>query len=165
MRALISVYDKTGIVEFANTLIEMGWEIISSGGTASALSAAGIAVLEVEDVTDSPEMLNGRVKTLHPRIHGGILADRTKPAHMEALITAGITPIDLVVCNLYPFRSDPSIELIDVGGPTMVRAAAKNHGSVGILVEPSDYEPVIAELAETEISKPPEVWASASICN
>ncbi|MDG1489459.1 MAG: bifunctional phosphoribosylaminoimidazolecarboxamide formyltransferase/IMP cyclohydrolase PurH, partial [Actinomycetota bacterium] len=142
MRALISVYDKTGIVEFANTLIEMGWEIISSGGTASALSAAGIAVLEVEDVTDSPEMLNGRVKTLHPRIHGGILADRTKPAHMEALITAGITPIDLVVCNLYPFRSDPSIELIDVGGPTMVRAAAKNHGSVGILVEPSDYEPV-----------------------
>ena len=127
----------------------MGWEIISSGGTASALSAAGIAVLEVEDVTDSPEMLNGRVKTLHPRIHGGILADRTKPAHMEALITAGITPIDLVVCNLYPFRSDPSIELIDVGGPTMVRAAAKNHGSVGILVEPSDYEPVITELAET----------------
>ena len=102
MRALISVYDKTGIVEFANTLIEMGWEIISSGGTASALSAAGIAVLEVEDVTDSPEMLNGRVKTLHPRIHGGILADRAKPAHMEALITAGITPIDLVVCNLYP---------------------------------------------------------------
>ena len=127
----------------------MGWEIISSGGTASALSAAGIAVLEVEDVTDSPEMLNGRVKTLHPRIHGGILADRAKPAHMEALITAGITPIDLVVCNLYPFRSDPSIELIDVGGPTMVRAAAKNHGSVGILVEPSDYEPVIAELTET----------------
>jgi phosphoribosylaminoimidazolecarboxamide formyltransferase/IMP cyclohydrolase len=149
LRALISVYDKTGIVEFANTLIEMGWEIISSGGTASALSAAGIAVLEVEDVTDSPEMLDGRVKTLHPRIHGGILADRTKPAHMKALTTADITPIDLVVCNLYPFRSDPSIELIDVGGPTMVRAAAKNHGSVGILVEPSDYEPVIAELAET----------------
>mgnify|MGYP006104856529 FL=1 len=127
----------------------MGWEIISSGGTASALSAAGIAVLEVEEVTDSPEMLDGRVKTLHPRIHGGILADRTKPAHMEALVSAGITPIDLVVCNLYPFRSDPSIELIDVGGPTMVRAAAKNHGSVGILVEPSDYEPVITELAET----------------
>ena len=127
----------------------MGWEIISSGGTASALSAAGIAVLEVEEVTDSPEMLDGRVKTLHPRIHGGILADRTKPAHMEALVSAGITPIDLVVCNLYPFRSDPSIELIDVGGPTMVRAAAKNHGSVGILVEPSDYEPVITELLQT----------------
>ena len=127
----------------------MGWEIISSGGTASALSAAGIAVLEVEEVTDSPEMLDGRVKTLHPRIHGGILADRTKPAHMEALVSAGITPIDLVVCNLYPFRSDPSIELIDVGGPTMVRAAAKNHGSVGILVEPSDYEPVITELLKT----------------
>ena len=147
MRALISVYDKTGIVEFANTLIEMGWEIISSGGTASALSAAGIAVLEVEEVTDSPEMLDGRVKTLHPRIHGGILADRTKPAHVEALGSAGITPIDLVVCNLSPFRSDPSIELIDVGGPTMVSAAATHHGSVRILVEHPEYEPDITELA------------------
>jgi phosphoribosylaminoimidazolecarboxamide formyltransferase/IMP cyclohydrolase len=136
-------------VDFANSLTEMGWEIISSGGTASTLKAAGIAVLEVEEVTGSPEMLDGRVKTLHPRIHGGILADRTKPAHMESLTAANITAIDLVVCNLYPFRSDPSIELIDVGGPTMVRAAAKNHGSVGIVVEPADYEPVLTELAQS----------------
>ncbi len=146
MRALISVYDKTGIVDFAAALHDLGWEIVSSGGTASRLDEAGVPVLAVEDVTGSPEMLDGRVKTLHPRIHGGILADRSKPEHLESLEEYGIGTIDLVVCNLYPFRSDPSVELIDIGGPTMVRAAAKNHDGVGIVVDPADYEVVIDEL-------------------
>ena len=152
MRALISVWDKTGVVEFAARLSELGWEIVSSGGTAAALADAGVPVLAVEDVTGSPELLDGRVKTLHPRIHGGILADRSKPAHLASLDEHGIAAIDLVVCNLYPFRSDPGPELIDIGGPAMVRAAAKNHGDdaggVGVLVDPADYEPVLAELAE-----------------
>ena len=108
---------------------------------------AGVDVAAVEDITHSPEMLDGRVKTLHPAIHGGILADRSKPAHLASLEEQGITPIDLVICNLYPFRSDPSVELIDIGGPTMVRAAAKNHESVGIVVDPSDYPTVIDELS------------------
>ena len=129
MRALISVYDKTGVVDVAAALSELGWDIVSSGGTAATLRDAGIAVIPVEDVTASPEMLDGRVKTLHPHIHGGILADRSKPAHLASLEEYGITAIDLVICNLYPFRSDPSVELIDIGGPTMVRAAAKNHAA------------------------------------
>ncbi len=146
MRALISVYDKTGIVDMAQALSQMGWDIVSSGGTAATLREEGIDVTAVEEVTGSPEMLDGRVKTLHPRIHGGILADRKKPAHLDALQQQGITPIDLVICNLYPFRSDPSVELIDIGGPTMVRAAAKNHDSVGIIVDPNDYSAVLSEL-------------------
>ncbi len=146
MRVLISVYDKTDIVPFATGLSELGWEIVSSGGTAGQLRDAGLAVLAVEEVTGSPEMLDGRVKTLHPRIHGGILADRSKPEHLASLDEQGITPIDLVVCNLYPFRSDPGVELIDIGGPTMVRAAAKNHDGVGIVVDPGDYDAVLAEL-------------------
>jgi len=146
MRALLSVYDKTGIVELATGLTELGWELISSGGTWRTLTDAGLSVLSVEEVTGSPEMLDGRVKTLHPRIHGGILADRSKPGHLGALAEHGIATIDLVVCNLYPFRSDPSVELIDIGGPTMVRAAAKNHDSVGIVVEPGDYSEVLREL-------------------
>ncbi|WP_420625485.1 bifunctional phosphoribosylaminoimidazolecarboxamide formyltransferase/IMP cyclohydrolase [Candidatus Poriferisodalis sp.] len=152
MRALISVWDKTGVVDFATGLSGLGWEIVSSGGTAGALADAGVPVLAVENVTGSPEMLDGRVKTLHPRIHGGILADRSKPAHLASLDEHGIAAIDLVVCNLYPFRSDPGPELIDIGGPAMVRAAAKNHGDdaggVGVVVDPADYEPVLAELAE-----------------
>ncbi len=152
MRALISVWDKTGVVEFATRLSDLGWEIVSSGGTAAALAEAGVPVLAVEDVTGSPEMLDGRVKTLHPRIHGGILADRSKPAHLASLDEHGIAAIDLVVCNLYPFRSDPGPELIDIGGPAMVRAAAKNHGDVaggvGVVVDPADYEAVLAELDE-----------------
>ena len=148
MRALISVYDKTGIIETAKALAELGWDIVSSGGTATALNEAGVDVTPVEEVTQSPEMLDGRVKTLHPNIHGGILADRSKPAHLEALNEYEIEPIDLVICNLYPFRSDPSVELIDIGGPTMVRAAAKNHDSVGIVVDPNDYATVIAELSD-----------------
>ncbi len=147
MRALISVYDKTGIVEVAAALNELGWDIVSSGGTATTLRDAGIEVTAVEDVTQSPEMLDGRVKTLHPHIHGGILADRNKPTHLASLDEYGIAAIDLVICNLYPFRSDPGVELIDIGGPTMVRAAAKNHDSVGVIVDPEDYTAVITELS------------------
>ena len=146
MRALLSVYDKTGLVELAQGLADLGVELVASGGTATALTAAGIAHLDVSDVTGFPEMLDGRVKTLHPMIHGGILADRSKPAHDAALAEHGITPIDLVVCNLYPFSSNPSIELIDVGGPTMVRAAAKNQHAVGIVTSPAQYETVLGEL-------------------
>ena len=116
--------------------LDLGWELVSSGGTSAALAEAGIDHLEVADLTGAPEMLGGRVKTLHPTIHGGILADRSQPAHLDDLDRQGIGLIDLVVCNLYPFTSDPSIELIDVGGPTMVRAAAKNHDHVGIVVAP-----------------------------
>ena len=125
-RALLSVYDKTGIVDFARNLIDLGWEIISSGGTASHLIESGIDVIQVSDVTEAQEMLDGRVKTLHPNIHGGILADRSKKEHFEELKNRGIKPIDLVVVNLYPFVKEPGVELIDIGGPTMVRAAAKN---------------------------------------
>ena len=146
MRALLSVYDKTGIVDLARGLSGLGWELISSGGTSAALAEAGIDHVEVADLTGAPEMLGGRVKTLHPVIHGGILADRSKPEHLEDIERQGIGLIDLVVCNLYPFSSDPSVELIDVGGPTMVRAAAKNHDHVGIVVEPAEYGPVLDEL-------------------
>jgi phosphoribosylaminoimidazolecarboxamide formyltransferase/IMP cyclohydrolase len=146
MKALLSVYDKSGIEELARGLSSLGWELISSGGTSAALTAAGIGHVEVADLTGAPEMLGGRVKTLHPVIHGGILADRSKPDHLDALEKLGIGLIDLVVCNLYPFSSDPSIELIDVGGPTMVRAAAKNHDHVAVVVDPADYPAVLEEL-------------------
>src|SRR5579863_4912040 len=139
MRALLSVWDKTGLIELATGLAALDVELVASGGTAAALFDAGIAHLEVADVTGFPEMLDGRVKTLHPRIHAGILADRSKPDHLAALVAHDITAIDLVVCNLYPFSSDPSIELIDIGGPSMVRAAAKNHEHVGVLTSPSQY--------------------------
>jgi len=146
MRALLSVYDKTGLVELAQGLSGLGWELVASGGTSRALAEARIAHREVAELTGAPEMLGGRVKTLHPAIHGGILADRSKPEHLADLDAHGIAPIDLVVCNLYPFSSDPSIELIDVGGPTMVRAAAKNHAHVGVVVDPGDYESILDEL-------------------
>jgi phosphoribosylaminoimidazolecarboxamide formyltransferase / IMP cyclohydrolase len=146
MRALLSVYDKRGLVELARGLTGLHFELVASGGTARALDEAGVAHVEVAELTGSPEMLSGRVKTLHPRLHGGILADLDDPAHVQDLATQGIAPIDLVVCNLYPFRSDPSIELIDIGGPTMVRAAAKNHAHVGVLVDPDDYPAVLEEL-------------------
>jgi phosphoribosylaminoimidazolecarboxamide formyltransferase/IMP cyclohydrolase len=145
-RALLSVYDKTGLEAFAQGLTSLGFELVSSGGTSKALAQAGIDHLAVESVTGAPEMMDGRVKTLHPKIHGGILADRSKPSHMEDLAANGIEAIDLVVCNLYPFRAQPSIEMIDVGGPTMVRAAAKNHAHVAIVVDPADYGPVLDEL-------------------
>src|SRR5579875_3520532 len=126
MRALLSVSDKTGLVELAAGLRELGVELVASGNTAATLTAAGIPHRPVAEVTGAPEILGGRVKTLHPAVHGGILADRSVPEHLAQLDHLGIEPIDLVVCNLYPFSSDPSVELIDVGGPAMVRAAAKD---------------------------------------
>jgi phosphoribosylaminoimidazolecarboxamide formyltransferase/IMP cyclohydrolase len=150
MRALLSVYDKTGLIDLAGGLVDLGWELIASGKTAAALTDAGIAVVEVADVTGAPEMLGGRVKTLHPKVHGGILADRSNPSHLADLEAQHIKAIDLVVCNLYPFSSDPSIELIDIGGPTMVRAAAKNHAHVGVVVDPADYPGVLEELRAAE---------------
>jgi phosphoribosylaminoimidazolecarboxamide formyltransferase/IMP cyclohydrolase len=149
VRALLSVWDKTGLVEFARGLESLGVELIASGGTSRALDDADVAHVDVTAVTGFPEMLEGRVKTLHPAIHAGILADRDKAEHLAALAEQGIGAIDLVVCNLYPFSSDPSIELIDVGGPTMVRAAAKNHQHVGVLTSPAQYEGVLAELRES----------------
>ncbi len=146
MRALLSVYDKEGLTDLARGLSELGWELLASGNTAAALAEAGVPHRAVSDVTGAPEILGGRVKTLHPAIHGGILADRSVPGHLADLERQGIEPIDLVVCNLYPFSSDPSVELIDVGGPTMVRAAAKNFAHVGVVVSPADYLPVLDEL-------------------
>jgi phosphoribosylaminoimidazolecarboxamide formyltransferase/IMP cyclohydrolase len=162
-RALISVYDKEGIVEFAKSVSELGIEIISSGGTANLLQKSGIQVMQVSDFTGFPEMMNGRVKTLHPKIHGGILADRDKKEHMEAAEKHGISLIDLVVVNLYPFEQtilqakdqvDKAIENIDIGGPTLVRAAAKNYKSVAVVVNPNRYEEIGKQLRETsEISE------------
>ena len=142
-RALLSVHDKTGIVGFASTLHALGWDIVSSGGTADALSGAGIPVVDVADLTGFPPMFDHRVVTLHPKVHGGILADRGNPAHVEEMERLGITGIDLVVVNLYPFSSNPGVELIDVGGPAMVRAAAKNFGHVGVVVDTADYADVL----------------------
>jgi phosphoribosylaminoimidazolecarboxamide formyltransferase/IMP cyclohydrolase len=154
-RALISVYDKSGIVEFARDLVARGWEIVSTGGTAKLLADAGLSVIPIEQVTGFPEMMDGRVKTLHPAVHGGLLARRDVPAHMAALKQHGIAPIDLVVVNLYPFREtiakpgvtlEQAIEQIDIGGPSMLRSAAKNHASVFVIVDPADYARVIAAL-------------------
>jgi phosphoribosylaminoimidazolecarboxamide formyltransferase/IMP cyclohydrolase len=146
MRALLSVYDKTGVVSLAGALHELGWQLLSSRSTAQALAEAGLPVTDVADVTGVPPILGHRVVTLHPRIHGGLLADRDDPAHREDMAEYGIEPIDLVVSNLYPFASDPSIELIDIGGPALVRAAAKNHRYVGVVTDPSQYDGVVAEL-------------------
>ncbi len=153
-RVLLAVYDKSGVVELARALVERGVALVSSGGTASALREAGVPVTSVEEVTGSPEMLDGRVKTLHPRIHAGILADRRRPEHEAQLAEHGIEPFDLVVVNLYPFRETVAsgagpqdvIEKIDVGGPTMVRAAAKNFASVGVVVSPERYADVLGEI-------------------
>lgn len=145
-RALLSPWDKTGLDALARGLVSLGWELVASGNTSKFLTEAGIDHLKVEDVTGSPEMLGGRVKTLHPRIHGGILADRSKPEHLADLDANGIAAIDLVVGGLYPFRSEPSVEMIDIGGPTMVRAAAKNHEHVAIVIDPADYGPLLDEL-------------------
>ena len=144
--ALLSVFDKSGIAEFAASLHGSGWSIISSGGTARAIADADVPVTDVAELTGLPAILGHRVVTLHPGIHGGILADPTDAEHVADMEHHGIEPIDLVVVNLYPFSSDPGIELIDIGGPAMVRAAAKNHAHVGIIVDPADYEPVLAEL-------------------
>ena len=154
-QALLSVSDKTGIREFASALHQMGVKILSTGGTAKLLSESGIPVTEVGDYTGFPEMLDGRVKTLHPRVHGGILGRRDIPEHVETMKKADIPPIDLVVVNLYPFSQtvarencslEDAIENIDIGGPTMVRAAAKNYHHVAIVTDPADYGRVLAEM-------------------
>ena len=142
-RALLSVFDKTGVVELAKGLHELGWDLLSSGGTAKAIAEAGMPVTDVADVTGYPAILGHRVVTLHPKVHGGILADVADPEHRADLEKHGIEPVALVVVNLYPFNSKPSIELIDVGGPAMVRAAAKNHAHVGVVVDPADYRRVV----------------------
>ncbi|MEO5724393.1 MAG: bifunctional phosphoribosylaminoimidazolecarboxamide formyltransferase/IMP cyclohydrolase [Ilumatobacteraceae bacterium] len=147
--ALLSVFDKSGIVEFAAGLHSLGWRIVSSGGTAKVIGDAGIEVTDVVELTGLPAILDHRVVTLHPKIHGGLLADPTNPAHQAEMQEHGIEAIDLVVVNLYPFESNPSIEMIDIGGPAMVRAAAKNHAHVGVVVDPADYAAVLDELRTT----------------
>ncbi len=144
--ALLSVYDKAGIVELAAGLHELGWRLLSSGGTAAAVRGAGLPVTDVADLTGFPPILGHRVVTLHPALHAGLLADLDQPAHRAELDALGIDPIGLLVVNLYPFESTPGIELIDVGGPAMIRAAAKNHAHVGVVVDPSQYAPVLGEL-------------------
>ncbi|WP_297454875.1 bifunctional phosphoribosylaminoimidazolecarboxamide formyltransferase/IMP cyclohydrolase [Persephonella sp.] len=155
-RALISVSDKRGVVDFAKALVELGYEIISSSGTARVLKENSIPVIEVSEITGFPEIMGGRVKTLHPKIHGGLLAVRDNPEYMKQLEEQGIEPIDIVAINLYPFEEtvkkgadlDEIIENIDIGGPAMVRASAKNHKFVTIIVDPDDYDFVINELRE-----------------
>lgn len=157
MRALISVSDKTGILELAKGLDKLGVEIISTGGTAKKIEDAGIKVIKVSDITGFPECLDGRVKTLHPKVHAGILAMRSNDEHMKQIEELGVTPIDFVFINLYPFRetiSNPdvlledAIENIDIGGPTMLRSAAKNYQDVAVVVDPADYGKVLSELEE-----------------
>ncbi|MEY4173799.1 MAG: phosphoribosylaminoimidazolecarboxamide formyltransferase/IMP cyclohydrolase [Actinomycetota bacterium] len=144
--ALLSVFDKSGIVELARGLHDAGWRLVSSGGTAAVVAAAGVPVTDVADLTGVPAILDHRVVTLHPKVHGGLLADPTDPSHLADMEEHGIEAIDLVVVNLYPFESRPSIELIDIGGPAMVRAAAKNHAHVAVVVNPVDYDQVLAEV-------------------
>ena len=158
-QALLSVSDKRGAVDFARGPAQLGIKLLSTGGTAKLLRDAGLDVTDVSDYTGFPEMLDGRVKTLHPKVHGGILGRRDLPEHLAVMAEHGIPAIDLVVVNLYPFREtvakpgctlDDAIENIDIGGPTMVRAAAKNHGNeqggVGVVTDPEDYAPVLEEL-------------------
>ena len=155
MRALLSVSDKRGLVEFARELVGLGWEIVSTGGTAEALRREQVPVTGIEDVTGFPEMMDGRVKTLHPKVHGGLLGRRDHPGDVAAMQQHGITPIDLVAVNLYPFRETvakpqttfaQAIEQIDIGGPSMLRSAAKNHASVIVIVDPEDYPAIITRL-------------------
>jgi phosphoribosylaminoimidazolecarboxamide formyltransferase/IMP cyclohydrolase len=155
VKAILSVYDKTGLLDFARGLLELGFEIYSTGGTRGTLVEAGIEALSVSDLTGFPEIMEGRLKTLHPGVHGGILANREVPAQMEQLAEHGLQPIDLVAVNLYPFAATiarPGVELgeamenIDIGGPTMIRAAAKNHASVLVVVSPDDYAGVLEAL-------------------
>ena len=157
-RALLSVSNKTGLLDLARGLAALGVELIASGGTAGALREAGLAVREVASLTGCPEMLGGRVKTLHPRLHGGILARRDREDDRADLAAQGIDAIDLVVVNLYPFEEtvarpevgrEEAIEKIDIGGPSLLRSAAKNHAFVGVVVDPADYAGLLAELRES----------------
>lgn len=156
-RALVSVSDKTGIVSFVEGLIAQGVEIISTGGTKATLDQAGLSTLSIDEVTGFPEMMDGRVKTLHPNIHGGLLGRRDMPSHMEAMEQHDIRPIDFVCVNLYPFKEtilkenvteEEAIENIDIGGPSMLRSAAKNHQAVTVVVDPADYPLILSELKE-----------------
>ena len=155
-RALISVYDKTGLIELARALAGHGVEIVSTGGTRAALAQAGLKVRDVAELTGFPEMMDGRVKTLHPNVHGGLLGIRRDSRHAAAMAAHGIAPIDLLVVNLYPFEEtvakgadfDACVENIDIGGPAMIRAAAKNHNDVTVVVEPQDYGLLLAEMAQ-----------------
>ena len=160
MRALLSVSDKSGLIPLASALAAQGWELVSTGGTAKALTEAGLSVIGISDVTGFPEMMDGRVKTLHPKVHAGILARRHLAADLEAIGAHGITPIDLVVVNLYPFAQaaakpdlpfDALVDEIDIGGPSLLRAAAKNFRDVLVVVDPSDY-PKIIKAAETRVA-------------
>lgn len=172
-RALLSVSDKTGIIEFAKELSSLGWEIISTGGTHKALEDAGLKVTGISDVTGFPECLDGRVKTLHPAIHAGVLAMRSNPEHMKQLEELKIDTIDMVVVNLYPFKQTilkdgvtraEAIENIDIGGPTMIRAAAKNYQDVAVIVDPEDYGKIISELKENgEVSLDTKFYLSAKV--
>src|SRR5213079_414853 len=161
VRALLSVSDKRGIVELARELVALGWEIVSTCCTAEDLRKAGVPVTPIEQVTGFPEMMDGRVKTLHPKVHGGLLARRAHPGDRAALAEHGITPIDLVAVNLYPFREtvarpgvtlEQAIEQIDIGGPSMLRSAAKNHQDVIVVVDPDDYPVVLAGLKAKDVS-------------
>jgi phosphoribosylaminoimidazolecarboxamide formyltransferase/IMP cyclohydrolase len=155
-RALVSVYDKTGLIELAKGLRDLGVEVVSSGNTSAALEASGIPVTRVEAVTGSPEMLDGRVKTLHPKIHGGLLADLGNESHRRDLDLHGILPFELVVSNLYPFEQRPDIETIDIGGPAMTRAAAKNHAWITVVTSPDQYGPLLTELHANDGTVGPE---------
>src|ERR1700730_7360388 len=154
-RALLSVSDKSGLIEFARALVSHGVDLVSTGGTAKAIAAAGLKVRDVSELTGFPEMMDGRVKTLHPKVHGGLLAIRDNAEHTQAMKSHGIAPIDLLVVNLYPFEAtvdkgagfEECIENIDIGGPAMIRAAAKNHDDVAVVVEAADYQAVLDELA------------------
>ncbi|MBQ1912123.1 MAG: bifunctional phosphoribosylaminoimidazolecarboxamide formyltransferase/IMP cyclohydrolase, partial [Bacteroidales bacterium] len=155
MRALVSVSDKSGLVPFVKGLVDLGWEIIATGGTQKLLEKEGVKTIGISEVTGFPEICDGRVKTLHPKVHGGILARRDVPAHMETLKENGIQTIELVCVNLYPFRQtiakegvtlEDAIENIDIGGPSMVRSAAKNWKDVTIVCDPADYDKVLEEL-------------------
>ena len=159
MRAILAVYDKDGIQEFAHSLFALGYEIIATGGTAKSISDASIPVTEIADLTGSPEMFGGRVKTLHPTVHGGILYRRGHPGDEDEVRKYSIPTISLVVCNLYPFVETATnkknsfsevLEQIDIGGPTLIRAAAKNHSAVLPIVDPSDYEKIIEILQDVE---------------
>ena len=153
-RALLSVFDKTGVVDFARALHDLGWELLSSGGTAKVIADAGIPVIDVAEVTGYPAILGHRVVTLHPSIHGALLADTDNAEHVADMHTHNIEPITLAAINLYPFSSNPSIELIDVGGPAMVRAAAKNYAHVAVVTEPTQYDSII-DVIRTSGSVPP----------
>lgn len=172
-RALISVFDKTGIVEFTKKLVSLGWEIISTGGTSRKLKEAGIEVIDVSNITEFPECFDGRVKTLHPRIHGGLLALRDNQEHVNKMEELDIQPIDIVINNLYPFKEtilkegvthEEIIENIDIGGPSMLRAAAKNYKYVSVIVDPSDYDTVLEQLENNgEVSLETKEYFAAKV--